>query len=311
MPEQPSSWNTPSASQDVQPCNVSALLTIYHRIDPRDLTWALASVHQQTVPAEEVVIVLDGPVGSQLRGVVTTFEESYPYTTKVVELEKNVGSAGALNAGLEHCSHALIARLDADDIAKPGRFQAQVEFMEAHPELAILGSALEEFRSEELADYPVQIGDMEVDFETIRRLDTKIRQLPEHHGEIIRAAKMNSPVNHPSSMLRTEAVRAVGGYNHVHYMEDYDLWARLIRSGYLFHNDPRALTWFRTSEAMFGRRRGKDMWDAEIQMQRNLIQYGLIGYPRAILNFSVRTMFRLLPQSLMKRAYRIIFQRSA
>ena len=311
MPEQPFSQNPAAHPERPKPCAVSVLLTIYHRIDPRDLTWALASVHQQSAPAEEVVIVLDGPVGGQLRGVVTAFEESYPHTTKVVELERNVGSAGALNAGLEHCSHGLIARLDADDIAKLDRFQAQVEFMDAHPEIAVLGSALEEFRSEELAEHAVLIGDITPDFSVIRHLHTKIRRLPEHHGEIVRTAKMNSPVNHPSSMLRTDALRAVGGYRHVHFMEDYDLWARLIRSGYRFHNDPRPLTWFRTSEAMFGRRSGKEMWRAEIQMQRNLVQCGLIGYPHAILNFSIRSMFRLLPQSLMKRVYKLIFQRSA
>lgn len=311
--------NTPSEqltsprahSSDREPGDFSALLSIYHRVDPRDLTWALASLHQQSQPAEEVVIVLDGPVGDELRGVIKKFEESYPYTTKVIELANNIGSAGASNAGLEHCSYGLIARLDADDIAKPGRFQAQAEFMNAHPEVAVLGSALEEFRSEELATREVRIGDMDADLGVIRGLKTKIRQLPEQHPDIVKAARINSPVNHPSTMLRAEAIRDVGAYQHVHFMEDYDLWARIIRAGYRLHNDPQAWTWFRTSDAMFARRSGKEMWSAEIQMQRNLVQYGLIGYPRAILNFVLRSAFRALPQPLLAKAYKLIFQRSA
>lgn len=316
MPNRPNSTEesrtfVPPAAETPKPCPVSVLISVYHRIDPRDLTWALASLHQQSMPAEEVVIVLDGPVGSQLRGVVEKFEEAYPYTTKVVELERNVGTAGALNAGLEHCSHGLNARLDADDIAKPDRLHAQVEFMNAHPKVAVLGSALEEFHSEELATHEVQIGDMNADLGTIKQLSTKIRKLPEQHSKIVRTAKINSPVNHPSAMLRTDVLREVGGYHHVHFMEDYDLWARVIQAGYQLHNDPRALTWFRTSEAMFARRSGKEMWRAEIQLQRNLVQYGLIGVPRAIVNFVMRSAFRALPTPLLAKAYKIIFQRSA
>lgn len=300
--------NTPQPQHMDSP--VSVLLSIYHRIDPHDLTWALASLHQQSQPAQEVVIVLDGPVGGDLRGVVKKFEKSYRNTTRVVELAHNVGLARALTAGLRECSHDLIARLDADDIAMPQRFEQQVAFMNMHPEVAVLGSALAEFRSEELADQPVRVGNMNADLSTIRQLQTTVRRLPETHRQIERAVKLNSPINHPSAMFRKSAVVDAGGYRHVPFMEDYDLWARMIARGEIMHNDPRPLTWFRTSDQMFQRRSGKAMWRAEISMQRNLVQYGLIGYARAIVNFSLRSAFRALPTPLLSKAYKVIFQRS-
>ena len=120
---------------------------------------------------------------------------------------------------------------------------------------------------------------------------------------------MNSPVNNPSVMLRTRAVKEVGGYKDVHFMEDYDLYARLIADGWQVRNLPESLTDFQVTDAQFARRTGREMLAAEAKMQRNLVSYGLISRPRAAFNLAARTAYRALPTGLLRRVYAALFHR--
>lgn len=295
------------SSHDAPPADsVDVLMTVYHRIDPSDLTWALASIHQQTLQPAHTVIVLDGPVGEKLRGVVEQYKKLHD-TTVIVELPENQGSAIASNAGLEHCASTWVARLDADDIARPDRLEKQLDYLREHPEIDALGTALAEFTDHDL---PVAApGDFTVDLGAVATIAHSTRALPETNEEIHKAVAWNSPINHPASILRTSALRELGGYRHVPFMEDYDLWARLVAGGYTLHNLPEGLTYFRTSEAMFDRRTGTDMWRAEKQLQANLFHYGLISRPRAIFNLLFRSLYRSLPRPMLRLVYRVLFQR--
>lgn len=303
-------------SEPIQPAEhrptapISVLMSLYSKSNPVDLTWTLGSLQAQSLLAEQVVIVFDGPVSDEIKAVVKCFVAVYPALVTVVNIEVNGGLAMALNHGLELCEHALIARLDSDDIAEPQRFAEQYDYLTAHPEVDVLGTAIREFDDAALnAALPVTAGDFDVPLERLAELHTTVRSRPETHAEIARAAKMNSPVNHPAAIIRKDALNAVGGYRHVHLMEDYDLWARLIAEGYTLHNLPQPLTWFRTSDAMFRRRSGHEMFAAERQMQANLVRYGLVSRPRALFNLTARSTFRLLPKPLLRRAYRALFQR--
>lgn len=269
--------------------SLSALVTVYHRIDPLHLQQALESLTAQTRRADDIVIVEDGPVGTQLRQVIDDFVANTPEARTVV-LARNRGAGPASQAGLNTITSEFLARLDADDIAAPARFEQQLAFFEAHPYIDVVGTALSEFR-----DTPDQV--------------VGIRTLPEDHDAIARYARINSPVNNPSVMMRTQAVRDAGGYRAVHLMEDYDLYARLLACGKLFHNLPAPLTHFRASDAMFQRRTGADMFEAERQMQRNLAEYGLISKKRAMANFVIRSAFRVLPTKALKAAYGTLFHR--
>ncbi|HZK31530.1 MAG TPA: glycosyltransferase [Corynebacterium sp.] len=269
--------------------SLSALITVYHRIDPGELRAALDSLRSQTRRAEEIIIVADGPLGSELDAVIDAFLTEAA-EARILRLPENQGAGPASQAGWETITTEFTARLDADDIAYPERFATQLAYFAAHPELDVLGTALQEF-----TEAP---GDGE-----------KIRSLPEKHAEIAKYALINSPVNNPSVMMRTERVNQVGGYRNIHHMEDYDLYARLLADGACFHNLPVPLTFFRVSPAQFQRRTGKGMFAAEWQMQRNLVSYGLISRPRAALNLAARTGYRLLPAALLRRVYGALFHR--
>ena len=269
--------------------SLAALITVYHRIVPEELSAALESLAAQTRPADEIVIVEDGPVGPQLRAVIDGFVEKHEEARTVV-LARNQGAGPASAAGMATIDAELVGRLDADDIAAPERFARQLAWFEAHPDTDVLGTAVAEFHVD-----PSEI--------------IAVRSLPETHEEITAYAKINSPVNNPSVMVRREAVERAGGYRDVHHMEDYDLYARLLSTGARFHNLPEPLTYFRTSPAQFERRTGRGMFAAERQMQRNLVAYGLVSRPRSWVNLVIRTAYRLLPTGLLTAAYARLFHR--
>lgn len=267
---------------------LTALITVYHRVSPTELDQALESLWSQKRPAAEVVLVEDGPLPDALEAIVVKHEAQHP-NLRVKRCAVNRGSGPASQEGLELVCTDWVARLDADDIAVPERFQRQWELHIEKPELGVIGSALAEF--EGAPDNVV-----------------RVRKLPQTHEQIVSYAKMNSPVNNPSSLLRVDAVRAVGGYRDVPLMEDYDLWVRLLAAGVRFENMPEPLVKFR-ADGMFGRRSAQGIFAAELRMQRTLVELGLIGRPRALFNLAARTAFRLLPTAAMSRAYKRLFLR--
>src|SRR5690348_1348881 len=116
---------------------LSILMSVYQRESPQFLREALESLATQTVPADEVVIVKDGPVGSDLDAAISSYREKLPIAC--LQLEKNEGLGSALNAGLSKCGADLVARMDADDICACDRFEKQLAFFEQNPEADVVG----------------------------------------------------------------------------------------------------------------------------------------------------------------------------
>lgn len=262
--------------------SLAVLMSVYRGTEAGELAVCLQSLAVQTRPADEVVVVLDGPVSDAVMGVL----EQFP--ARQVPLAENVGLGRALNAGLETIDMEFVARLDSDDAAHPERFARQLDFLATHPDVAAVGTAVREFEQ--------QINDA-----------GPVRALPENPRNY---AKMNSPLNHPSVMFRTEAVRRVGSYQHVPFMEDYDLWARLLADGWELANLPDPLTYLRVNDAQLRRRASGETRRAERTMQRNLVAYGLVSRPRALFNFAARNAYRTLPIGVTKRVYSRLFHRT-
>ncbi|WP_394282303.1 glycosyltransferase [Corynebacterium sp.] len=272
------------------PTSVTALMSIYARTQPAELRAALDSLVAQSLPAERIIVVIDGPVPDSLRSLIDEYPSVLPHP-----LEENQGLGAALAAGMEQVDTEFVARLDSDDIAFPQRFEKQVEFLRAHPDVAVVGTAVQEFDDDTFRD----TGQLESSLGEIRRL-------PEDPSGY---AKINSPLNHPSVMMRTADVREVGGYRHLPFIEDYDLWARLLAAGKQLRNMEEPLTYFRVSDAQLARRTDKKMLASEIQLQKNLASYGLVSRPRAVVNFVVRTVYRMLPAGLLRKVNGMLFHR--
>ena len=129
------------------------------------------------------------------------------------------GIAAALGAGLHATDAALVARLDADDLVVPGRFERQQAFLARHPEVLAVGGAAE----------LIDAGGRP--FGTVR--------YPVRPEEIARALLEGEPaLAHPAVTFRREAVLAAGGYRAaLAPAEDLDLWLRLAERGPLANLD--------------------------------------------------------------------------
>lgn len=263
---------------------LTVLLTVYHKIDPSDLRASLDSIRNQTVEAARVVVVEDGPLPPALGAVL----DSVPDLHRVA-LARNQGTAVASQRGLEEVTTTWVARQDADDISLPTRFERQLEAARTLG-VDVLGTAALEFDTD--PDTP-----------------SAVRALPTDHDAIVRYARINNPINNPTVLLRTNAVRAVGGYRHVPFQEDYDLMIRLLGAGYRFHNLTEPLVKFRVTPEQFGRRRSPELSASERTIQASLIEAGLVSRPRAAINFLLRSAYRRLPMAAMTAAYRRLFHR--
>ena len=103
----------------------SVLLSVYRKEQPAYLRQRLASIFNQTLTPDEVVLVKDGPLTDALDEVVEEYALKFT-TLKVVPWPENQGLGKALNEGLKYCSYDLVARMDTDDVAKPERFEKQI-----------------------------------------------------------------------------------------------------------------------------------------------------------------------------------------
>ena len=159
---------------------------------------------------DEVVVVDDGSVDHPRRIV--------PSDSRIVWLEQEPqGIVAALERGRSHCKGEFIARLDADDIALPGRIEAQCMMMESNPNIAVVGGHAEVFCD----SGEVPLG--------MQHYVAWVNSLTNLHAQLL----VESPLFHPATLLRASAIDAVGGYRNGDFPEDYDLWLRLEQAGFL------------------------------------------------------------------------------
>ncbi len=262
-------------------------MPIYGAEQPAFLAQALESLSEQTYPADEVMIVADGPLEPALEGVLTSFVARLPL--RIVRKEKCEGLGLALRLGVTACRNELIARMDSDDICLPERLARQVARMESDPELAALGTWIAEFVQDE------------------KHTHSK-RCPPVDQQSILRFAKKRNPLNHMTVMFRRSVVLAAGNYEHLPGFEDFDLWSRLLQTGHILANLPECLVLVRTGRGMVARRGGSAYLTAEREMFRRLWQRGFISIFRYCWNLLVRPSVRLLPVPLRSLVYRVFLR---
>lgn len=262
----------------------SVLLSLYYKEKPEYLRQSLDSVFQQTLPPNEVILVLDGVITPDLQSIVNEFISQHS-ELKIVPIEKNVGLGAALNEGLKHCSYEIVARMDTDDICFPNRFEKQVAFMDGHPDIDLCSSWIEEFGNDD-----------------INQVES-IRKLPETHDEIVAFGKTRNPISHPASIFRKASVNLAGGYLPFNLFEDYYLWVRMIVNGCKVYNIQEPLLHFRTSPNMFNRRGGFSYAFRETRLVWKFKKLGYITLTEfikyAVLHFPVR----IAPRCIKKFIY--------
>lgn len=124
----------------------SVLMSVYKNDNPEHLRVALNSIfHEQTLKPEQVVIVADGQLTAIQLSIISSFGANITSERMTfVELPNNMGLAAALNEGLKHCRHEIVARMDADDVALPTRFEKQITFLLSSPQVDVCGTLIDE-----------------------------------------------------------------------------------------------------------------------------------------------------------------------
>ena len=104
-----------------------------------------------------------------------------------------------------------------------------------------------------------------------------VRRFPSSHEGIRAAMRRVNPIDHPSVMLRRAAPSRRAAYLDLPYLEDYDLWTRMMSRGAHLGNLDEPLVMFRGGSASLRRRRAKGVTRAEWRLQGNLVSYGIVS----------------------------------
>lgn len=176
---------------------------------------ALASVEAQTFGGFEIIAVDDGSADA-------TFDVLDGWCRRDRRLRvirtPPRGIVAALNTALASATAEIVARMDADDVAHPQRFQRQLDLLNARPAVAACGTGIRYFPRNSLAD-----GSL--------RYERWINGLIEG-DDIARDVFVECPIPHPTLMIRRAVLDAVGGYRDPGWPEDYDLVLRLWAAGH-------------------------------------------------------------------------------
>jgi GT2 family glycosyltransferase len=182
---------------------VSVVMSVFN--GERFLREAMDSILGQTYRDLELIVIDDGSTDGSAE-ILARRQEEDPRLR--VFPQKNMGLTRSLNRGVQLSTGEYVARMDADDGADPRRIECQVAFMDAHPEVGLLGTAYHEIDGEG------------------RLLGTKV--FPADDATLRATLIRHNPFFHASVMLRREVFAAVGLYDPAWpSVEDYELWLRV------------------------------------------------------------------------------------
>lgn len=205
---------------------ISVVMSVYNA--EKYLTEAVDSILGQTYSDYELILINDKSTDSS-GDILNQYANQDPRIV-ILENEYNVGLTKSLNIGLAIAKGEYIARMDADDISVPDRFEKQVAFLDAHPDYSFVSC---------IGRYIDENGNPE-----------QLRLFPETNEEIYAMMPKVDAVMHPGVMFRRADIEKIGNYcEDFRVVQDYDLWFRGMAAGYKFYNIQEPLVLFRRNES--------------------------------------------------------------
>ena len=206
---------------------VSFIMGVYRCKSAEDLRACVESVIAQTYQDWEFLIVDDGSVDDGATWAAIKAAAALDSRVIPLRYEVNRGLAYALDYCLERASGTYIARQDDDDLSQPERLVKEIAFLEAHPEIDLVGTNA-------------------VVFDEKGSWGSFVRPSNPTREDFL----WGSPFIHPSILVRADSLRAVGGYrvaSETILYEDYDLFMRMYLAGMRGHNLQEPLYRYRQS----------------------------------------------------------------
>ena len=217
---------------------VSVLLPVYNSGETLGRT--METLAAQSLDDFEIVAVDDGSEDGSGE-ILRAWAGREPRLRPVPEPHR--GLVETLNRGIGLCRGRFIARMDADDLAHPQRLEKQAQVLFKDPRVGVVGSLVEMFPRD-------QVG------EGFRQYQTWLNSLVSHE-EIAREIFVESPIVHPSAMVRRQELIDLGGYREFGWAEDYDLWLRYFSAGRRFAKVPEVLLQWREHPGRLTRTDGR------------------------------------------------------
>ena len=275
--------STSRTDEQAQPYSV--LMSVYANENPLHFRQSLVSMETQTIPPDEMVVVVDGPIPETLETVLAHFAASASFDMQVIRLAERGGSGIAAHCGMLACRNELVARMDSDDIATYDRMEKTLAAFAAQPELGIVGTQAVEFRGT-----PDNI--------------TGVVDLPQTHEDIVAFSKRRCPVRQPSLTLRKSEVLAAGNYDgNYPYFEDWDLINRMLANGSRALNLPDICLFVRVGETFYGRRGGRTYLSHVIRFKLAQFERGYFSAADLACSLPPHVAVSLMPNSVRTLVY--------
>lgn len=232
----------------------SPVISVIMSVFSEPISWLRESINSillQTFSDFEFIIVNDNPARIENDLLLEEYKQK-DKRILVIRNEKNIGLTRSLNVGLKIAKGIYIARMDADDVALPERFEKQVYYMDTHLDVIVLGTNIK------------YIGD--VPFMT---LSDWIKQ----EDRAIKAQMLfNSGFAHSTVMIRKSVLSEKNIYYDVEYKQsqDYRLWEVLYDLG-KFANLPDKLLLYRLSNLQISKKANAKQVNYGRMISRRLI----------------------------------------
>ena len=258
---------------------VSVLLPCYNA--EKTIDEALHSLARQTLMDFEVLAVDDGSDDDTRVKLEAWAERDTRF--RVISRD-HAGVIAAANTGLVACTAPYIARMDADDRAHPERLARQADFLDNHPETAVVSSLVKAFPEEDVrAGYRIYI----------KWLNSLVTD-----QDIRREMFVESPLANPSIMMRQEWFEKMGGYHEYGWPEDYDLWLRMYLAGARFAKIPQVLLEWRDHPERITRTDGRYSVENFLRAKAHYLARGPLVGRDAVIVWGAGMMGRRLGKQL-------------
>ena len=220
---------------------VTVIVPTFNR--SRYLRAAIDSVFAQSLAEFELIVVDDGST-DETAAMLAAIRD---LRLRVVRHETNRGIAAARNSGLAAASGKYIAWLDSDDVCRPRRLAAQVRFLDAHDDVALIGGCAGK-----------------IDGHGRRRRGVRIPPFDPAH---VRCWLLFKSAFQQSSVMGRAAILKDTPYDPAFRVcEDIDVFARLVAAGHRLANIPAILVDRRMHDGQVSRERRAEVCEAQARI---------------------------------------------
>lgn len=267
---------------------VTVLMSVYN--DEKFLRGAIESILNQTFTNFEFLIINDASTDST-HAILQEYARK-DSRVRVLNNENNMGLTVSLNNGLNSALGRYIARMDSDDISLKQRLERQVDFLDKHPEIGVLGSG-----AEIIDDNGNIVG----------------KVIPTSSPSVIRWRLLfGNCMLHSTVMLRRDIVLQAGGYpSDCFIAQDYDLWSRLMFMTDICQLPDTLVNYRQNTNAISIKNFDKQAETSVRVVQRNLTRFFDIELSAGIVkalcdSYNVRRHFPLTDGAIIKQASQLI-----